>query len=159
MKKIIIILIVSLVSCRSKEEKFIQTEFDKIIGQWKVQTFTVTGNAPDSLKTFIKSCELLFIKCPYKKKDFSVCGGDIDINGIVFANTYKYNYATKLFQFSDVGASGENPRKEMVLAARNGNLLLQGDWQLTVTENTLTAKQVNNYHKIDASISYTATRK
>ena len=158
-KGLIVICYLITISCVSKQQKFIQAEFDKIIGTWKVQSYTYEGSVPDSLRTFIKPGELLFEKCYYKQKDFSVCGGKIDINGFIFNNVYEYDYSTKLFRFKGFGAYGDNPTALMFKTVRNSTLLLEGDWDLTVTENTLTAKQTKNANKIGGLVSYTAIRK
>ncbi len=146
-------------SCHTKENKFVQAEFDKIIGTWEVQSFNVTGSAPDSLKIFFKSGVLLFKKCDYKKKNFNLCSGELELNGIVFDNTYRYDYSAKLFKFNQVGAYGEKPSELMIRTVINGNLLLYGDWELTVADNILTAKQVRNVNKIGDEVSFVAKRK
>lgn len=158
-RKYLIFIAIIAIGCQSKQEKFIQTEFDKIIGTWEIQSFSVSGSAPDSLKTFFKSGVLLFESCKYKKKNFNLCAGQIALNGIVFDNTYKYDYSNKLFKFDQIGAYGTKPSELMIWTVRNGNLLLYGDWELTVLANTLTAKQVFNANKIGGEVSFTAIRK
>lgn len=146
-------------SCQNEQNKFVQAEFDKIIGTWEIQSFIVSGSAPDSLKTFFKSGVLLFTQCNYKKKNFNLCAGEIELNKFVFDNTYRYNYANKMFNFNQIGAYGEKPSDLMIQTVRKANLILYGDWELTVADNILTGKQINNTNKIGGNVSFIAKRK
>lgn len=163
-KTVFTVLIVAMMcACQSKETKFINAEFSRIQATWKIENFVVS--APDSLKDVLKTGEVVFYSsCKYDKKRFEKsesCGGEFQINSFVFGVNYKYLYDTKLYPISLSIFSGdpnvvngrENPNQLKIIR------LMDGQWDMNVSGNTLTAKQVKNDISPNIQVSFTATRK
>jgi|JI7StandDraft_1071085.scaffolds.fasta_scaffold224419_2 hypothetical protein len=155
-------LILLTLGCQTKQEKFIQSEFDRISGQWQIETFTTIGVEPKTLDNYIKSGKFLFQVCNYDKKQFKdesgTCSMEMELNGILLLSRFRYDYSTKLFYFNNLGFSiSPTPAQESV--AQKGSQLLAGAWELTVTDNKLFGKQKQNQNGIKGDISFVATRK
>lgn len=157
-----ILSLLIFLSCQTKEEKFVQTELDKLIGQWQIESFTTTGVEPKTLDNYIKSGIFLFEACKYDKKQFKdesgTCRAQMELNGTLLDFGFRYDYSAKLFYFNGLGFSiSPTPTQEMV--AQKGSQLLVGAWELTVTDNKLLGKQKQNQNGIKGDISFTALRK
>ena len=159
MKHLLIILtLVGLVACISKEEKFIQAEFDKIEGIWIISNFKIAGDVRPELKTYIKTAAIEFGACRYKKKAFdnnTVCGGNIDINGEISGVGYTYNVSTSRYELTfGLPASQAGIIKDNLVAT------LTGSYQIDIDGNKMTAVQKSNKNYPGViEVSFTATRK
>jgi hypothetical protein len=148
--------------CQTKEEKFIQTEFDKISGQWQIESFLTIGVVPADLNNYVKSGVLLFQECKYDKKQFKdesgTCGMEMELNGTLLLSRFRYDYDKKLFYINGLGFSiSPTPAQEVV--AQKGSQLFAGAWELTVVDNKLIGKQKQNQNGVKGDISFTAIRK
>jgi hypothetical protein len=142
----------------SKEEKFIQAEFDRIEGTWIVNNFNVNSSVNPALKTYIKSAAIEFGACKYKKKAFdnnTACGGDIDINGDILGSSYTYNMDTGFYELSFGLIGTQNDPLKSMLAAT-----LTGSYKIDIDGNKMTAVQKSNKNYTGViEVSFTATRK
>lgn len=162
-KIISVIVITTLFSCQSKETKFINVEFSKIQATWKIENFSV--EAPDSLKNILKKGEIVFYSsCKYDKKKFQnaeSCGGEFQIDKFLFSVSYQYLYDKKLFPISlglyngdpNIINGRENPNQIKIIR------LMEGQWEMTVVDDKLIAKQVKNNSASNIQVSFTAKRK
>ena len=153
-----------VLGCQTKEEKYVQTEFDQLKGTWEINTVDLPSSAGDSLKNFFKKGEFLFYNCKYDAKKFAgaeACSGETSINDSIFGLFYNYNYQNKVFKiFISVNSASSTISKDRryYLSAA---ALLDGYWKITFTGTTLNAERVlDKEEKGDnKSTSFTATRK
>jgi hypothetical protein len=142
----------------SKEEKFVQAEFDKIEGTWIISNFKVDNSVNPALKTYIKSAAIEFSACKYKKKAFdnnTGCIGSTDINGDILGSSYTYNISTGFYElsFALIG-SQTDPLKNRLAAT------LTGSYQIDIDGNKMTAVQKSNKNFTGViEVSFTATKK
>jgi len=151
-----------ITGCQTKQEKFIQSEFDKIIGQWQIESFSTIGVVPANLDNYIKSGIFLFEGCKYDKKQFkddaNSCRAEMELNGTMVGASFRYDYSLKLFYFNNLGLSGSpTPAQEDV--AQKGSQLMAGAWELTVVDNKLFGKQKQNQNGVKGEISFIALKK
>jgi hypothetical protein len=166
MKHLFVILVfIGLLSCQNKEEKFIQAEYDKMEGNWVINTFTVSGNISDELKKTLKTGEMILRSCQYKLKNENTpvgCGGgDAQFNEYLYGIGTKYIYASKLFTLT-LALYGTDPNvinNTVSKSQMNIIALINGDWDVTVTGNQMTAKQVTNKSGLAVQLMFTATKK
>jgi|JI7StandDraft_1071085.scaffolds.fasta_scaffold170708_2 hypothetical protein len=146
-------------SCQTKQEKTIQTELDKIEGQWKINSFLVTGQNTDEWKDLFKTGELLFKSCRAKnvKHSNTYCGGEVQINSSIYSINYRFD-TNFIFSISALSKDGSGIIKMTEEEARVTSLL-SGNWEIIVNDNTLMAKQLKNSAFAGALVSFTATRK
>ncbi len=146
-------------SCLSKEEKIIQTELDKIEGQWKISSFIVEGQNINEWKNLLKTGEVLFKSCRAKnvKNEKSYCDGDLEINSEIYKISYRFdtNFIISIRALSKDGSGIIKMTEEEARVTT----LLSGNWEITVSDNTLMAKQLKNNAFTSALVSFTATRK
>ena len=160
----VVITIISLVGCKSDQNKFVQTEFDKMQGIWTINAFSTSINLTDSLKNTLKNGKMLFNKCVYDKKSFDKnagCNGDFQINELFYDLSYSYNSTSKIYPLR---LGPVDPlRKPVIITPGTEQYkvlqLMNGDWEFVATDNTLTAKQVKNTFSPNIQVSFTATRK
>lgn len=146
-------------SCQTKQEKTIQTELDKIEGQWKINSFAVEGQKANEWKDLLKTGELLFKRCSAKnvKHEKTYCGSDIQINSAIYSINYRFD-TNFIFSISALSKDGSGLIKMTEEEARVTSLL-SGNWEIIVSDNTLMAKQLKNNSFTGALVSFTATRK
>ena len=153
-----IILVVLLGSCQSKEEKLIQTQLDKIVGRWKIDSFEPTSTAPNEFKGLVKSGEFLFGRCSAKNVKFSnsFCKAGVELNGKIYNLTYRFD-SYFILNLSPTNTDGTGnvifSKEDFPLMA-----LMDGQWELTVSNNILIGKQVANPRNPNLLPSFTATR-
>jgi hypothetical protein len=91
-----ILSLLIFLSCQTKQENFIQTEFDKISGQWQIETFATIGVETKTLDNYIKSGIFLFEQCKYDKKQFKdesgTCRAQMELNGVLTAKYWTLGY-------------------------------------------------------------------
>ena len=150
------------IGCESKQEKFVQSEFDKVSGSWQIESFSTIGVSSISLDGYIKSGKFLFQPCKYDKKQFkdeaSTCSMEMELDNVLLLSRFRYDYATKLFYFNNLGFSiSPSPAQEVV--AQKTSQLIAGSWELTVVDNKLFGKQKQNQSGVKGDISFVAVRK
>jgi hypothetical protein len=162
----LIFALLILDSCHTKENKFVQAEFDKIQGTWIIDNFTLPPDAPDSLQNFFKSGVFLFKKCKYNQKEFTknpaVCGGEAEINQTVVSMYYNYLYDVQQFMWA-VNTLEATPKTFKINKAVQ---LFDGNWEVLINGNKMVAKrkdviksylQPGSFYK--GEVMFTATRK
>ncbi|WP_428667520.1 hypothetical protein [Runella sp.] len=152
-------LLICFSSCLSKQEKVIQTELDKIEGQWKINALTVEGQNANDWKNLLKSGELLFKNCRAKnvKHENTYCDGDIEINKGIYKISYRFdmNFIVSVRALSKDGSGIVKMTEEEARVTQ----LLSGNWEFVVNDNILIAKQLKNNPYTGVLVSFTATRK
>ncbi|MCA0231009.1 MAG: hypothetical protein LCH91_11135 [Bacteroidetes bacterium] len=160
----VFVLLFFAFSCKTKEEKFVQTEFDQLKGTWEINSITLPSSASDSLKKFFKKGEFLFYNCKYDAKKFAgseACSGETLINESLFSLFYMYNYENRVFRLA-ISVNSDSPSifrdKKSYLST---SPLLDGNWKITFMGEKLNAERVlDKEEKGDnKSINFTATRK
>jgi L-lactate utilization protein LutC len=146
-------------SCQTKQEKTIQTELDKIEGQWKINSFLVTGQNADEWKDLLKTGEIVFKSCRAKnvKHSNTYCGGEIQVNSSIYSINYRFD-TNFIFSVRALSKDGSGIIKMTDEEARVTSLL-SGNWEIIVNDNTLMAKQLKNNAFTGALASFTAMRK
>lgn len=155
-----LILLLSLfLSCQTQQEKTIQTELDKIEGQWKINSFAVEGQKANEWKDLLKSGEILFKSCRSKnvKHEKTYCGGDIQINTGVYKISYRFD-SNFIFKVRALSKDGSGIIK-MTDEETRVTTLLSGNWEIIVNDTVLVAKQLSNNPYMGALASFTANRK
>ena len=153
-----ICILLLIFSCQSKEEKLIQTQLDKIVGRWKIDSFEPTSTAPNEFKGLVKSGEFEFDRCRAKniRPSNSLCSAGIQLNDEIYDLAIRFDdYFT--FSFGPISKDGTGNvvfSKDVVLLMQ----LMNGKWELTVSNNTLIGKQVANPRNPNLLSSFTATR-
>ena len=151
-------LLLLIFSCESKQENIIQTQVNKIVGQWKLNSFETANATSNQWKGLVKSGEFKFVNCRAKSviKDNSYCKGGVDLNGEVYDLTYRFDDYF-VFNFSLISKDGSG---KIVFSNDDALLmaLMNGQWELTVSNNTLISKQIANPRNPDLLSSFTATR-
>ncbi len=149
-------------SCQSKQDKFVQAQFDMIQGNWVIDNLVMPANAPDTLKNFYQSGELVFNSCKYSNKTSSSCGGEAEINGVALYYPYNYDYSLGQFVWQ-LGVSQYTPR---TFNTRKAIQIFDGNWEVVVSGNKMTAKRkgVNKDYLDQATlykgeVMFTATKK
>ena len=159
-----ILAVVLFSACESEKEKLIRSEFTKIQAHWVINSFTFSANTPDSLKNDLKKGEMILRKCNYddkkNKTDALACSGEIEINKFSFGIFYRYLYDERLYEFALAVLNGDatyqnKPNNPHQRIAR----LMNGEWDITATDNTLTAKQTKNQRGLPYLVSFTAVKK
>ena len=161
-----VFLVLGLFSCTNKQEQFIQAEFDKIQGNWIIDNLVMPSNAPDTLKNFYQSGELVFNNCKYNQKEFTkspaVCGSSAEINNTVIEFSYKYDYDKSQFVWS-VGTNENTPKTFKIQRATQ---IFDGNWEVVVDGNKMTAirrdvvkSYLNQATLYKGEVMFTATRK
>jgi len=158
----VIVSLFFLLSCKSKEEKLIQAEMDKIQGTWTIDNFSIPTNAPDTLKTFFQSGTLIFNGCKYDSKKVSGCSGNAQINDIIMDIVNSYLTSTNTFSWQFISAVNKQSYSKTMKAV----LLFDGNWEIIVDGNKMTAKRkdvVKPYLPQESlykgEVMFTATRK
>lgn len=151
-----------VVSCTSKQEKLVQSEFDKISGLWQIESFLTIGISPTNLDGYIKSGKLLFKPCKYDKKQFkdetSTCSVEMELNNVLLLSRFRYDYSNRLFYINSLGFSiSPSPAQEVV--AQKTSQLIAGSWELTVVDDKLFGKQKQNQNGVKGEISFVAVRR
>ena len=153
-----------LSACESKKEKLIKAEFTKIQAHWVINSFSFSANTPDSVKSVLKNGEMILNKCNYDDKRFNtdavVCGGDIEISSVLLSLSYRYLFDKRLYVFQ-LAVNNKDPT---FIDKKNGphqkiRNLIEGEWDVSVTDNSLTAKQVLSYLESKYLVSFTAVKK
>ncbi len=155
-----LILLLSLFSsCQTQQEKTIQTELDKIEGQWKINSFAVEGQKANEWKDLLKSGEILFKSCRAKnvKHEKTYCVGDIQINSVIYSIGYRFD-SNFIFSINALSKDGSGIIK-MTDEETRVTTLLSGNWEIVVNDTVLVAKQLSNNPYMGALASFTASRK
>lgn len=146
-------------SCLSKQEKFIQTELNKIEGQWKINSFVMEGSSANSWRSLLKSGEVLFNSCRAKnvKNQNTYCDGDVQINAGIYKISYRFDsfFILRLRAISKDGSGVVAMTEEEAAVTQ----LLSGNWEIIVKDDTLIAKQLKSNLSSGVFASFTATRK
>ena len=161
-----VFLVLVLFSCTNKQEEFIQAEFNKVQGNWVIDNLVMPANAPDTLKNFYQSGELVFNNCKYNQKEFTkspaVCGGEAAINQVVLFFAYKYDYNLSQFVW-EVGFTNYTVKTFNI---RKASQIFDGNWEVVVDGNKMTAIRrdvVKSYLDqatlYKGEVMFTATRK
>jgi hypothetical protein len=154
-------------SCKSEQDKFIQSELDKVKGYWTIDGFSLNNATLEQKDLFNSTGTILFNDCGYtssSKKGFNEgyikCSGQIQIGKLLYAHSYGYDYERKVFKNFDFGERNEMIANNLkyVSNERVVNVLLNGDWEIAVVGDKMTAKQVKNTAGTDIQISFNATR-
>ena len=160
------ILLLGFCSCQSTQDKFIQTEFDKIQGTWVVDTFSIPSTAPDTLNFFFKKGAFLFNSCTYYRKSFTksgaACNGEAEINDVIISTFYSYSYSTGLFNWQLSYVDKNNFR----YGASKATQLFDGNWEVVIDGNKMSAKRkgvdkpyLDQATLYKGEVTFTATRK
>lgn len=159
MKNIIIFIFAMAfvaLSCKTKDEKAIQSNLNQLQGQWKIESLTVAKTESDSLREFFKSGELTFSQCTYNSKEFAslarVCGGEAVINGVLCNLSHRYFKNSTPFDFL-INPFQPSP------ANRSVSLLFSGKWEFVVEDSKLTARQIPSTPSDPSLVTFTAIRK
>ena len=159
-----ILAVVLFSACESEKEKVIRAEFTKIQAHWIINNFTFSANTPDSVKSVLKNGEMILRKCNYDDKRFNTdavaCGGDIEINKYLLSISYRYLYDKRLYVLAFAVYNGDatiqnrpdGPHQKI-------SNLMNGVWDITATDNTLTAKQTQSLRGLPYLVSFTAVKK
>lgn len=146
-------------SCESKQEKLIQTEVDKIVGQWKIDSFETANTAPSEWRGLVKSGELKFDNCRAKnvKHDNSYCKAGVELNGEIYDLGYRFD-TYFIFSLSPVNRDGSG---KIVFSPKDAlfTTLMRGKWEIVINGNTMIGKQIENPLAVDVLSIFTATRK
>jgi hypothetical protein len=152
----LILLIFTVISCKSEQEKIIQAEFNKIEGDWSSNSFMVTGSDASTLQPFLSRSRMVFVTCKYTDKAFNnhgACGADLEVNSVLYRITYIYDINTKKYSWTVSTYSNGKDFAQNTVAT-----MLTGKWSLDVNGNTMTCIQENNA-TYNVKIQFTATRK
>lgn len=154
----VLLLVLVLLSCQ-KQEKLIQTKMDEIKGQWKIDSFEATNATPSQWKGLVKSGIFVFNNCSSKsvKKDNSYCKADVELNSEIYSLTYRFD-TYYIFNLSPISKDGSGTivhfPDDFLLTA-----LMQGKWELIVSDNTMIGKQIAKPRNPDVLSVFRATRK
>ena len=131
-------------SCQTKETKYVQSELNKIVGTWSINSFTVEGEKASEWRGLLKSGEILFNNCRSKnvKNESSFCTGDIQINSSVYKINYRFEDKF-FFELYGVNKDASGVIKMTEEEAKVA-LILSGTWDIVVNDTILVAKQFEN---------------
>lgn len=145
-----------ILSCKTKEEKAIQSNLNQLQGEWKIESFMISNTQSDSLNKHFKSGELTFSQCAYDSKEFQssarACGGEAVINGVSCSLSHRYFKNSTPFDFS---INPYQPRQENLFIFS----LFNGKWEFVVENNKLAARQIQNTQSANSLVTFTAIRK
>ncbi len=158
-----IFLVLVLFSCQSKEEISINSEYGKLIGQWDIISYIIPNTAPESYQNLLTKGGVLFEKCDYQasKKEGSSCGGDFEADNSIYSVIYKFNRAIEAYDFRVVIVNKLNGTFVQNTTEKQAKVmeLMSGQWEFTINDNKLIARQIKNTALSNILIGFTATRK
>ncbi|TAF94834.1 MAG: hypothetical protein EAZ46_09290 [Runella sp.] len=144
-------------SCISKQEKMIQTKMDEVRGKWKIDSFESISATPNQWKGFVKSGVFVFKTCQAKnvREERARCGADVELNGEIYSLLYRFD-TYFIFNLNPATTDGSGmgiytPNDYLVMS------LIAGNWELTVSNNTMTGRQITSANPGVLSV-FTATR-
>ena len=158
-----IFLVLVLFSCQSKEEISINAEYSKLIGQWDIISYIIPNTAPESYQNLLTKGGVLFEKCDYQssKKEGWSCGGDFEADNSIYSVIYKFNRAIGAYDFRVGivnklnGTTVQNTTEKQAKVME----LMSGQWEFTINDNKLIARQIKNTALSNILIGFTATKK
>ena len=158
-----IFLVLVLFSCQSKEEISINAEYSKLIGQWDIVSYNVPDTVPDSYKNLLTTGGIIFNKCDYQatKKEGWSCDGDFESDKSIFYIFYRYDKSVGgyIFKVGIVnklnGTFVQNTTEKQAKVME----LMSGQWEFTINDNKLIARQIKNTALSNILIGFTAMRK
>jgi hypothetical protein len=163
----LIISLLFLASCRSEEEKFIQSELDKLKGVWVINNFTLENGTTEQMGLF-KTGGIQFFSCTYNSKNSTAfkagvtgCSSDIQIGNLLYSFSYTYDYDKKVYKGFRIAATQEMYINNSKYIKDGNNVIsqsLDGDYEIAVVGDKMTAKQVKNTAGTNIQISFNATR-
>ena len=153
------ILTVVLLSACETQTKIIQTKMDEINGQWEIKSFAPVNATPNQPIELLKSGTIVFKSCRAKNMKItnSFCRGEFEMNGEIYVLLYRLETN---FTFDTFPVTTDGTGNVIFTAVNRAHKeLLDGKWELTVTDNTMVGKQIDNFIKAKPLSTFTATRK
>ena len=161
---LLLLCLVLLCNCKSPDnDPAIQAELDKLKGIWKIDSFNFE-NVPEQSKKIFSGGNLKFNILTYNPKYSSPTkisiSGDIQIGEVFYSISTYYDSEKKIHNKFTLGGRPEYHENLLKYDKENRIIipLWIGDWNIQVTGNTMTAKQITNTQTPDARLGFTATR-
>lgn len=167
-KKILPFFLILLLNACKKEEidPLAITEANKIKGTWKLNKLELVGFNQEQKKAFGNDNSIFFdliarsAMVPLNSQGSISLSGTFQIGNIFWNLRYEFDVTKKTFNQMTVTVTEEFYKNNVKYPEeyKITSELLEGEWDIKVIENTMTAQQVSNKRTPAARISFTATR-